>query len=203
MSKNTFYFSHDYAARHDLKLIKLQREMGLEGIGIFWCIVEMLYEHGGELQTDYDSIAYELRTDSERIANVVRGYNLFIIEGEIFYSQTVKMRLAERIEKSEKAKLSAQKRWETKEKNANALPTQSERNAKKERKGKEIKENIKENIKEKFGESVHLTLEEKTKLESTYGIELTEKMISKLDTYKLSNGKKYKSDYHAILSWVS
>lgn len=51
-------------------------------------------------------------------------------------------------------------------------------------------------------ESVLLSKEEYEKLIKNYGVEDTKKMIEILDNYKLSSGKKYKSDYRAILNWV-
>lgn len=41
------WFRHDVFARNDIKLRKLARDYGLEGIGAFWIAVEILYSHGG------------------------------------------------------------------------------------------------------------------------------------------------------------
>ena len=46
------------------------------------------------------------------------------------------------------------------------------------------------------------TKEEYDKLIEKHGKHWTGKMIEKLDNYKGASGKKYKSDYRAILSWV-
>lgn len=56
--------------------------------------------------------------------------------------------------------------------------------------------------KKTFLEVVNLTEDEHTKLIKNFGKPYTEKAIELLNNYKASNGKKYKSDYHAILSWV-
>lgn len=53
-----------------------------------------------------------------------------------------------------------------------------------------------------FAEFVTMTNDEYEKLVVAHGKELTDQCIQKLDNYKGSNGKKYKSDYRAILSWV-
>ena len=68
-------------------------------------------------------------------------------------------------------------------------------------------DNKKENIKEKepkihFAEFVTMTNAEHEKLVSTYGKEFADQCIQVLDNYKGSSGKKYKSDYRAILTWV-
>jgi len=50
--------------------------------------------------------------------------------------------------------------------------------------------------------SVFLTPQETEKLISKYSKSIYEEAIQKLSHYKESTGKKYKSDYHAILNWV-
>lgn len=138
--KETFYFSHDYHARSDTKIVKLLQKEKLEWYGIFWSIVEMLYENDGYIDKDYESIAFELRTDCERIQRVVEDYGLFQSAWKKITSKSVEHRLRLRKWKSEQARQSAVKRWEwVKQGNANALPTQSDRNAIKESKVKENK----------------------------------------------------------------
>jgi len=138
MAKDTFYFSHDYNARNDEKIRKLLFKHGYEGYGIYWALIENLYNNANALQTDYDSIAYELRTDSDLVKSVINDFKLFVIYEDNFSSDSVERRLKDRLEKSVKAKKSAKIRWD----NANALRTQNEGNAIKERKGKERKGNI-------------------------------------------------------------
>lgn len=53
-----------------------------------------------------------------------------------------------------------------------------------------------------YAEFVKMTEKEYNTLVEKHGEELTNKMIEVLDNYKGSKGKKYKSDYRAILSWV-
>jgi len=138
--KETYYFLHDYHARHDFKIEKLLMEKGLEGIGAYWCIVEMLYENNGYLEFDYDGIAMALRTNKPLINDLIEKYKLFENDGTKIWSNSVLRRLEERRLKSEKARTSANNRWN---KNANAMRTQCDGNAIKERKGKEKKVNIK------------------------------------------------------------
>lgn len=45
MGKETFYFSHDYNARNDEKVLELRASFGAEGYGIFWMIVETMAEN--------------------------------------------------------------------------------------------------------------------------------------------------------------
>jgi hypothetical protein len=139
MPKDTFYFSHDYNARNDEKIKMLIRKHGMIGYGVFWAIVEDLYNNANALRTDYDGIAYDLRLHSDIVKSVVNDFNLFEINGDYFGSSSVQARLDQRNEKSQSARKSASYRWNKKEEDANALQTLSEGNAKKEIKGKEIK----------------------------------------------------------------
>jgi len=139
--KDTFYFSHDYNARTDPKIKRLMAKHGMTGYGIYWAIIEDLYNNANALQTDCESIAYDLRVDSEIIKSIIFDFDLFKIDGEIFSSLSIQRRLDDRNEKSEKARKSAEYRWNKKLENANAMRTQSDGNAIKERKGKERKLN--------------------------------------------------------------
>jgi hypothetical protein len=137
-SKETFYFSHDYNSRSDPKMVSLLMKTGVIGIGIYWCIVEMLYEQGGSIKLDEcERIAFELRVESDLVKKVIAS-NLFGKNEEIFWSESVIRRLNARKLKSSKARESALYRWG----DANAQRTQSDRNAIKEKKEKEKKENI-------------------------------------------------------------
>jgi len=72
----------------------------------------------------------------------------------------------------------------------------------KERKGKEIKEEETKNKKNQYAEFVSMTDDEHLQLVDKVGEVGTMRCIEILDNYKGSSGKKYKSDYRAILTWV-
>jgi hypothetical protein len=136
--KESFYFAHDYHARADRKLVKLAMKHKMEGLGVFWCLIEMLYEESGYLPTEYEGIAFALHTDTALVESVVNNFGLFTVNCENFYSESVLERIKLRQEKSEKARESANKGWDIRKgKDANALRTHSSGNAIKERKGKE------------------------------------------------------------------
>lgn len=137
--KDTFYFPHDYNARGDQKITRLLKGSGWEGYGLYWAIVEQLYEAKGRLDLDFDSLAFDLRTTEAKIKPVVCDYKLFYFKNGKFGSISVDRRLEERRIKSEKATASAN----AKHNHANAQRTHSERTGsalleRKER--KEIKE---------------------------------------------------------------
>jgi len=142
MSKDTFYLSHDYNARNDIKIKKLITKHGYLGYGLFWAIIEELYNNANALPTDYECIAFDLRTTSDIIESIVKDFDLFVIDKESFGSISVERRLEEWNKKSIKARKSALKRWGKEKKDANALQTQSDSNAIKESKVKENKDNI-------------------------------------------------------------
>jgi hypothetical protein len=134
--KTTYYFSHDFNTRTDKKIKLLLKRFSWYGYGLFWAIVEDLYNNANALPLDYDSIAFDLRTDNiAMIEAIINDFELFENDGKVFWSNSVQRRLDEREDKSVKARESANKRWE----NANAMRTQSKGNAIKEKKGKEIK----------------------------------------------------------------
>ncbi|MFD1770889.1 DUF4373 domain-containing protein [Sphingobacterium suaedae] len=147
MAKESFYFSHDYGSRNDPKIVKVLMKLGQEGKGVYWDLIEMLYEQGGYLMlSDCDSYAFALRTSEECITRLVQEFGLFENDGEKFWSNSVLARMDKRDIKSQKAKESALKRWNKADSNANAsqndtnaLRSKSEPNAIKESKGKESK----------------------------------------------------------------
>ena len=143
--KDTFYFSHDYNARTDEKVRRLLRKHGMAGYGVFWALVEDLYQNANALQTDCEGIAFELRVDCELVRSVIYDFGLFMVEGDTFGSLSVEKRLEQRKGKSQTARENALIRWakvkEQRERDANALQTDCEGNAIKERKGNERKKN--------------------------------------------------------------
>jgi hypothetical protein len=139
MGKETFYFSHDYNARADRKLVNVIMKHGMQGIGVYWCLVEMLYEEGGYMPTEYERISFELRTDTKVIQSIILDYELFKTDADKFWSDAVLDRLRERCEKSEKARESINKRWQKIKDNTNVIRTNEDRNTIKESKGEESK----------------------------------------------------------------
>lgn len=136
------YFPHDHHARSDKKIINLMRVFGLAGVGLYWCIIEMLYEENGWLKiSDLESIAYDLRADTNTLNSLVSNFDLFFIEGEMFSSKAVLSRLKLIEAKSSAASKAARQRWQKCKEDANAMQTHSERNALNKIKTNEIKLN--------------------------------------------------------------
>jgi len=92
--KNSYYFPHDYHARHDPKLERLRMELGPVGDGIYWDLVEMLYEEGGYLSLKHIlAIAKAINTTEELVLKVVKESELFIVNNGKFYSESLLERL--------------------------------------------------------------------------------------------------------------
>jgi hypothetical protein len=116
------YFSHDYNATLDPKIIALLGDHGAVGYGIYWRIVEML--HAEESHTlplkdyIYKALAKQMVTSVEQVSAIVRDcidiYDLFIECDGCFYSKRVNdniQKMEEIKEKRSKAgKISAENR---------------------------------------------------------------------------------------------
>lgn len=133
---NTFYFQHDNNAAQDEKILDLRADLGYEGYGIYWAIIEMMHQNEGVLQMQSKRLAFAMQVDEQILTKVINDYGLFEIEGGNFYSK----RLLSQIEYREAIV--------AKRRDAGAKGGKSKANAKqmlskklpKERKGKERKE---------------------------------------------------------------
>jgi len=97
------YFPHDYNARSNPKLLKLQMVMGALGLAIFWCVIEMLWENAGFLPCMFDAIAYDLRwANAGEVQRVIEEFGLFESDGKRFWSPSVLSRMEVRQSISER-----------------------------------------------------------------------------------------------------
>ena len=104
-------------------------EMGWEGYGLFWALIEMLRnESDHRMRTHYKSIAFALHTHEDSIEKLINDFDLFAIEGEYFWSESLLKRMEMKESKSEKARQSAKKRW-NQDNDAKAMRTHSDGNA--------------------------------------------------------------------------
>lgn len=110
MSKDAYYFPHDSNARNDLKIVKLRSMDGLAGVGLYWCVIEMLREADEYklLLSDIDVICFELRCKKEQFQN------LFICElldtnDTHFWANSLNRRMAKIAEISNKRRLAGTK----------------------------------------------------------------------------------------------
>lgn len=132
MSKNSFYFSHDNNARNDEKILAVRMELGAEGYGIYFMLLEKLLETENYiLIKDYNRLAFDLRVSSEKIKKVIENFGLFQFtdDGKLFYSESLLRRMQPldnlRKQRSEAGKASAEKRKQRVGENISSLQENS------------------------------------------------------------------------------
>lgn len=104
------FFSHDIGTRQNGSIIKLLMELGWEGYGLWWAIVE--YMHRNEFPvTDESVVAYELRSNNAIIHKIMNNYDLFKIENGLYISDRILRNLDYRETKSEQSQEAANIRW--------------------------------------------------------------------------------------------
>jgi hypothetical protein len=200
MAKDTFYFSHDYNARNDIKIKKLISKHGFLGYGLYWALIEDLYNNANALPTDYECIAFDLKCNEDVLISIINDYELFTFDSGFFGSLSVQRRLNERNSKSDKARQSAFNRWNLSERNANALQTQCDSNAIKERKGKEKKVNTP--IKISFDKSLIFDKNEFKNSFPDWSKEKLKHYYEAAERYS-EEGNKYVNWAKAIQGWAS
>lgn len=144
MKSTSYYFSHDYNAANDTKVLFLRHQLGMEGYGIYWFLIEQLANAGGKLPLELIPVlSMQMQSTDIKVKGVILNFDLFkIVQGE-FYSERLTNHLQLRNKLSESGKTGAANRWKNGGANREAI---GEGNAKK-RKEKEIKETkLKENI---------------------------------------------------------
>ena len=120
--KEAMSFLHDSNSRHDVKMLKLWEKFGYEGIGVFWCIVEILREQPDFKYSidDISLIGIELRIDKDLIKDLIRfclqpNISLFIEEDNRFFSESLLRRMDKfkesRLRMSQGGKLGMKRRY--------------------------------------------------------------------------------------------
>jgi hypothetical protein len=144
MKNKSYYFSHDYNAANDTKILFLRHQLGMEGYGIYWFLIERLAEAGGKMPLELIPIlSMQMQSTDVKVKGVITQFDLFtIVEGE-FWSERLQDHLGLREKLSQSGKNGAANRWA----NGGAI---GEANAKKskEKESKEIKEKKIKEIKE-------------------------------------------------------
>ncbi len=113
MKKDAYYFPHFCNARHDRKLKRVQKELGVEGYGIYFMLLEVLREQQDFKYPlgDIDLLADEFGTSEQKITAIVANYKLFDIDQNFFTSHKLQLYLQPYLERSKKAQNAAIERW--------------------------------------------------------------------------------------------
>ena len=93
--KQAYFFSHDSNAKDDPKCSMLIEQLGCEGYGIYWILVETLRD-----QPSYKYplnmlpiLARKYNTTHEKVKVVVGNYGLFIVDDSEFFSLSLCKRM--------------------------------------------------------------------------------------------------------------
>lgn len=87
MIRDAFWFPHDSNARDDPKCSLLIDQLGLEGYGIYWVLVETLRDQPGYRYplSLIPVLARKYNTTTEKARVVVNNYGLFVVDNEEFF----------------------------------------------------------------------------------------------------------------------
>lgn len=141
MKSNSYYFSHDYNASNDTKILFLRHQLGMEGYGIYWFLIERLADAGGKLPIELIPVlAMQMQTTDVKVKGVIVNFDLFKIQSGEFWSERLQEHLNLRQKLSQSGKNGALNRWKNKDENGGAIRGAIGEGNAKERKGKEKKE---------------------------------------------------------------
>lgn len=85
--KKSYWFEHDYNSANDAKILFLRQQLGMEGYGIYWFIVEQLVQAGGRLPLKVIPVlAMQSQTQESKVSAIINGYDLFKVEDDCFFS---------------------------------------------------------------------------------------------------------------------
>ena len=158
MEKEAFYFPHFCNARHDRKIRRLRKELGVEGYGIYFMLLEILREQQDLMypMEDMDLLAEEFGVSEAKVRVVICNYQLFEVdEAEKFFSPKMLVYLEPYFRMKEQRKIAGQKSAEKRMLNDRSTTVQQSKG--KESKVNEIKE---EESKVSFSEMLSPHLEE-------------------------------------------
>jgi hypothetical protein len=145
MEKEAFYFPHFCNARHDRKIRRLRKELGTEGYGIYFMLLETLREQQDLMYPleDLDLLAEEFNVSEAKVRVAICNYGLFEIDEEQkFFSPKMLVYLEPYFKMKEQRKIAGQKSADKRKSIEISTTVQQPFNDRstKESKGKESKE---------------------------------------------------------------
>lgn len=109
----SLYFSHDYTASDDVKILFLRQSLGMEGVGIFWYIIERLAQAGGLLPLKIIPVlSMQMQVTETKVQGVINNFDLFEITESDFYSRRLNESLNLRKTLQDAGQRGAAKRWD-------------------------------------------------------------------------------------------
>jgi len=206
------YFSHDSDARNDQKILMLRAEHGWEGYGIYWMLIEIMFQNDNTFihNNTIKGLAYCYNIDITLLQSVITTCihnDLFASDDHTFWSEGIRKRKEMSMQSYERKRAAGRKgmasRWGQKTEDNTVITTDNTVITKNNKLNRIKRTNInKATAKISLAEFVSMTEQEHKKLIDQHGQQTTQELINILDNYKGSSGQKYESDYRAILSWV-
>lgn len=102
------YFSHDMYPQKDKSIVMLMDELGYEGYGLYWRIVEFM--HQNELCVGEERLIAG-KAYIEKVKSILNDFDLFRVEDNKYISDRILRNLAEQKEKMETKSKAAKARW--------------------------------------------------------------------------------------------
>ena len=94
------YFSHDISSRQDRNIILLLDEMGYEGYGLWWAVVEFM--HRNQLKVGEERLIAG-KDNAEKVKRILNDFDLFRIEDDEYVSDRILRNINKQKEKSKQA----------------------------------------------------------------------------------------------------
>jgi len=93
--KECYYFSHDSNAKDDPKCVMLIEQLGLEGYGIYWILIETLREQPTFKYplSAVSALARRYCTSAEKMKTVIVNFKLFEVDEDDFFSISLLKRM--------------------------------------------------------------------------------------------------------------
>ena len=148
MAKHTYYFTHDFNSHTDEKILDLRMDLGFEGYGIYWFLIETLASSTGyKLETNYKRIGFSSNIKEETLKQIVEKYSLFIVKDGFFWSESLNQRMNKldelKLKRAENGRKGGLAKATLKQHSSDTLANSSKG---KERKEEERKENDKKEL---------------------------------------------------------
>lgn len=106
------YINHKISNRSEYVFRKLIERKGAAAYGVYWYVLEELYESGGRmLFEEIESISNALCVRKDFVASVIKSFSLFQYDSDSFWSDEVIEQIEKRQKLRKKRKEAANKRW--------------------------------------------------------------------------------------------
>lgn len=101
--KKAYYFSHDSNAKTDEKILNLRAELGWDGYGIYWALIETLHDSTGYKFAfkSLSGLSINLGVRKEKLEKIINSFGLFEKDENYFWSASLLKRMDKKKEVQE------------------------------------------------------------------------------------------------------